>query len=159
MYCIGIDPGASGCAAALLDNHAPAYCRFKNSTRYDIVHFLRGYAGGEVHVALEQVASSPQMGVTSSFTFGRGFGWIEGVLMALELPYTYVRPQVWQKDLSIPKRGKKTKTEHKRLLADTARTKFPEERELTLDQADALLIAYWCRHHCPETQQDNHDTK
>ncbi len=36
------------------------------------------------------------------FNFGRGYGQIEGVLAALEIPVTLVTPQVWKRSLSVP---------------------------------------------------------
>jgi len=153
-FSIGIDPGASGCVVVLYHGESPAICRMKTSPKCEVIDFLRGYvdsplSSGTAHVALEQVASSPQMGVRSAFAFGQGYGWLEGVLSALQLPFTYVRPQVWQKDLAIPKKKEKTQPEHKRVLVDKARQLYPKEK-ITADVADALLIAHWCYFHCKE---------
>jgi hypothetical protein len=65
---------------------------------------------------IEKVASSPQMGVVSAFTFGQGYGFLKGCLTAIGIPFEEVRPQVWQKFLGIPPRvqGKKTKVLNKR---------------------------------------------
>src|SRR6266702_1301058 len=43
-------------------------------------------------VFIERVSASPQMGVTSSFHFGRGYGLIEGIIAAVEWPIEYVTP-------------------------------------------------------------------
>jgi Holliday junction resolvasome RuvABC endonuclease subunit len=159
MYYIGIDPGASGCVAVLHNDFSvSATCRMTNTAFFEVVDFLRGYTQqGTPHVVLEKVASSPQMGVRSAFTFGQSYGRIEGALVALEIAHSYVRPQDWQASLGIPKRGKKTQPEHKRTLAEKARALYPKE-SITADVADALLIAHWCAHHCPDTQRNNHDT-
>lgn len=153
MYYIGIDPGASGCVVALHNDFTvSATCRMSNTAFFEVVDFLRGYAEqGTPHVVLEKVASSPQMGVRSAFTFGESYGRIEGALVALKIAHSYVRPQQWQAALGIPKRGTKTQPQHKRTLAETARALYPKE-SVTADVADALLIAHWCAHHCPDTQ-------
>lgn len=51
---------------------------------------------------LERVSSSPQMGVTSSFQFGRGYGMLEGIIAALRWPVEYVTPQKWKRVLQVP---------------------------------------------------------
>jgi len=53
-------------------------------------------------VMLEQVSSRPGEGAVGAFAFGRGYGQIEGVLAALGIPYSLVRPQAWKKALSVP---------------------------------------------------------
>lgn len=44
---------------------------------------------------LEKLAARPHQGVSSTFTFGRSFGNIEGVLAALKIPYILVSPKKW----------------------------------------------------------------
>lgn len=55
-----------------------------------------------VHVFLEQVASRPGEGAVGAFSFGRGFGQIEGVLAGMLVPYTLVPPGKWKKALAVP---------------------------------------------------------
>ena len=54
---------------------------------------------GHTSVALEKVSAMPGQGVTSMFTFGEGYGRIQGYLEALRVGYNLVRPQAWQKIL------------------------------------------------------------
>ena len=51
--------------------------------------------------AVERVTSSPQMGVTSAFCFGRGLGVVDGVIAALGWSVEYVAPRVWKKAFGI----------------------------------------------------------
>jgi crossover junction endodeoxyribonuclease RuvC len=54
------------------------------------------------HVYLEEVGTRKGEGAVGAFAFGRGFGQIEGVLAALGIPYTLVKPAAWKKRLRLP---------------------------------------------------------
>lgn len=63
-------------------------------------------------------------------------------------PIQTIGPAQWQRGLDIPKKGKKTKAEHKRLLKEKAKELFPKVKGITLATCDALLIAEYCRRIC-----------
>ena len=115
MY-IGIDPGLGG-AVAVLD-HAGALVALSDTPtlslrtsrgtkqEYDVpglVALLAPYAGPQAHVILEESQAMPGQGTRSMLTVGVGFGLWLGVLAALTLPYTRVRPQVWKRALGLGK--------------------------------------------------------
>ena len=50
---------------------------------------------------MEAVSSSPQMGVSSAFAFGEGFGIVKGVLAALGIPVELVPPAKWKRDMGL----------------------------------------------------------
>ena len=66
-----------------------------------LVEVLRPYAGSQAHVILEESQPMPGQGVRSMFTCGLGFGVWLGLLAAVQLPYTRVRPGVWKKALGL----------------------------------------------------------
>jgi Holliday junction resolvasome RuvABC endonuclease subunit len=76
------------------------------------------------------------MGVVSAFSFGNGFGHLEMALTAAGIPFTRVRPQVWQKALGCLTKGDKNVTKRK------AQELFPSIKA-THATADALLIAQY----------------
>jgi len=111
MLSIGIDPGLRGGLAAL-----------------DAVGTVVGLwpmpvAGGEIHAAglaerlrslrcfdthqdigrvtLERVGAMPKQGVSSTFTFGTGWGMVRGVCAALGIPVVLVPPTVWKKQVLV----------------------------------------------------------
>ena len=133
---IGIDPGTNGGIAWIMDGK-PCVEKMPD-TLQDLWELLRDIcqsAGTEVpHCYLEQVHSSPQMGVKSAFTFGNGFGHLEMALTAAGIPFTRVRPQVWQKELGCMTKGNKNITKQK------AQELFPSMK-VNHATADALLIA------------------
>jgi crossover junction endodeoxyribonuclease RuvC len=56
-----------------------------------------------VHAFLEKVSTRPGEGAVGAFSFGRGFGCIEGILAGLSISVTYAPPQVWKRALNVPK--------------------------------------------------------
>jgi crossover junction endodeoxyribonuclease RuvC len=56
---------------------------------------------GVTHAVVEDVSAMPRQGVTSSFRFGRATGAFEGVLSALKIPTTFIRPAIWKKSLGV----------------------------------------------------------
>ena len=137
---IGIDPGANGGIAWITDGKA---CVEKMpDTLQDLwelvvsISLEAGTGGMGIRAYIEAVSSSPQMGVVSAFSFGRGYGNLEMALTAAGIPFERVRPQVWQKALGCMTKGDKNVSKSK------AQELFPD-RKVTHATADALLIAYY----------------
>lgn len=140
---IGIDPGANG-GIAWIDYNGKACVEKIPETLQDLWELLcditsypkSSIDGRSYKAYIEQVASSPQMGVVSAFSFGRGYGNLEMALTAAGIPFERVRPQVWQKALGCMTKGDKNVSKSK------AQELFPD-RKITHATADALLIAYY----------------
>ena len=134
---IGVDPGANGGIAWITDGKA---CVEKMpDTLQDLWDLIRDIRHEEDCKAyLEAVSSSPQMGVVSSFSFGRGYGNLEMALTAAGIPFERVRPQVWQKALNCLTGGSKNITKAR------AQELFPNIK-CTHAVSDALLIAEYGR--------------
>lgn len=139
---IGIDPGKSGGIAWIGDDGTVVEAM--PETLQDLWELivsisLNAETGGTGIMAyIEAIHSSPQMGVVSSFTFGRGLGNLEMALTAAGIPFERVRPQVWQKELACMSKGDKNITKRK------AQELFPSLK-VTHKTADALLIAEYGR--------------
>jgi hypothetical protein len=138
MTTLGIDPGTNGGIAWITDGKP---CAEKMpDTLQDLWELIvsislnAGSGGTGIHAYLEQVYSSPQQGVKSAFTFGNGFGHLEMALTAAGIPFTRVRPQIWQKELNCLTGGQKNITKQR------AQELFPSIK-VTHAIADALLIA------------------
>lgn len=152
---IGIDIGSTGAAVSCdLTDGIIDVCRFKTpTTEADIKRFLTHHCQkpSETIVVVEKVSSSPQMGVTSAFTFGYNKGLIYGLVTALDVRLDEVLPAKWQRALGIPPRKRKTKkqagesiTEHKAKLRHKAERLFPD-RLFRKDYVDAFLIMEYAR--------------
>ena len=110
MHIIGIDPGLTGAVAVLPEGRffdTPTESVKKGSSKkvylvaemvaalesfgYDAAGLPRG------HAYIEDVHAMPGQGVSSTFSFVRGFGLWEGIVAALGIPYTLVSPVRWKR--------------------------------------------------------------
>lgn len=140
---IAIDPGSSG-GFAWRDRDGEFHCAPMPETQGDVLDLLT-----EIHAscpglicAIEKVggfvAGNPTPGSTM-FNFGRGVGFIEGILMTRSVPTETVTPQKWQKHVQLGSRGDMEKGEWKNKAKAIAQQRFPGLR-VTLKVSDALLI-------------------
>jgi len=140
MTVIGCDPGVNGGIAWITDGK-PSVEKIPD-TLQDLWELLENIdinaqlENLKIHSYLEQVSSSPQMGVKSAFTFGNGFGHLEMALTAAGIPFARIRPQVWQKELGCMTKGDKNVTRKR------AQELFPTIK-CTHAVSDALLIAHY----------------
>ena len=114
----GIDPGNSGAIAFLVPEGARLYVvdmpvfeyyTTKNKVKVDPAGVANTLGFTSVaNVYIEDVYSSPQMGVVSAFNFGEGKGILLGSLAAHGIPCTPVKPAAWKKAMRCPADKKAT---------------------------------------------------
>ena len=107
-YYLGIDPGLGG-AFALLDSSGRVHkasplplvtepkTKKKKIDPCAFQSLLRATAPWIKHTVIELVHAMPGQGVSSTFTFGRGYGTLLAVLELMKLPYEEVTPQKWKR--------------------------------------------------------------
>lgn len=144
-YTIGIDPGCTGALVVLCDGEPiewEAMPTFKmgEKTRVNgagVAAFLENFRSG--HCYIEKVGAMPGQGVTSMFTFGHAAGVVEGVVSALDIPYTLVTPQEWKKRAGLIKAEK----DESRLRCVQLYPQITDLHKKAKGQAiaDAILIA------------------
>jgi crossover junction endodeoxyribonuclease RuvC len=152
-FVIGIDPGISGAISVfedgvldrLIDMPTLELDSGKTKKRHisaaGLATILNVFiSDADCHVVIEKVGAMPGQGVTSMFNFGRSAGIIEGVVAALQRPYTYVTPATWTKAV-----GRAAGKDASRMRAMEL---FPAKADLFKrakddGRADAALIAYW----------------
>jgi len=143
MFFIGIDPGVSGGIACVTDAGNALAVKMPATDR-DVLDAIKAFvrtatvAGDTAKAVLERVSSSPQMGVVSAFTFGRGVGALRMALTAAKVPFDEVTPQKWQKATGCLTGGDKNISKRR------AQQLFPSIT-VTHAIADALLLAEYCR--------------
>jgi crossover junction endodeoxyribonuclease RuvC len=152
---IGIDPGITGAIACLVDGELldvedmPTFTEMRGKRNVTTVspsgvtNVLDEFAVNGVNeplVIIERVHATPQMGVTSAFNFGDGYGVLRGCVAALGYPVRYVEPSVWKKaaGLTADKGGSR------RLASE----RWPAVAQLFArvkddGRAEAALIAAW----------------
>lgn len=142
---LAIDPGASGGLAWGLGSAAsPATANMpaNASDLASLVDAIDAAALAPIHAFVELVGGfigTAQPG-SAMFAFGQNYGQILGVLAALEIPTTLIRPQAWQKALSLGNSATHAnKSKWKSHLATRAKQLYPKAR-INLGNADAVLI-------------------
>ena len=152
---IGIDPGLDGAIATIdrlgcVDEHVELWdipTSTKQSGRgrqvndYELSRIIRCCCSDTDTAVVELVGPTPQMGVTSAFSFGRTAGVVSGVLAAYKIPTVYVRPQQWKKHFGLLRKEKGAS----RTLAMQRFPRVAEKLKLKkhVDRAEALLMAAW----------------
>lgn len=136
MIFVGIDPGKTGAIAILEEGYVTLH---KIPDTYG--ELWRLVPKETSFIVYEKVHSSPQQGPASAFTFGRMFGWVEAVAADVDVAYA-VTPQQWQTALDCRTGG------DKHISLEKAKKLFPDQKGITLKNADALLLAYygWLKH-------------
>lgn len=135
---LGIDPGQSGGIAILDEASGIALVEPMPATERDIAELIEEFSPRVKFGLIEAVHSMPKQGVSSSFKFGRSYGFLRGLLIGLRFRFDEIRPQEWQKFLGCLSGGDKNITKAK------AQQLFPKQK-ITHSIADALLIAESCR--------------
>ncbi len=147
---LGIDPGKGGgiafsCCEAMEAHKMP-------ETAHDLAELL-GKSGLSVLAILERVQAMPptlrgrRQGVSSAFKFGTNFGMIQGVLAALQIPYEFVTPTVWQRAMGCLTKGDKNVSKAK------AQQLFPHLKIIHAT-ADAVLLAEYGRRKYALTERE-----
>lgn len=139
MQYLGIDPGQSG-SIVIQDGSSISTCKL-SETEHDIWEWLHTNVNFLTSVAtIEKVHAMPKQGVTSSFTFGKNYGFLIGLLTAVQIPYKFVTPQQWQKGMQCLTKGNKN-------VSKAAAQRLWPTIKITHAIADALLIAEYGRKH------------
>jgi crossover junction endodeoxyribonuclease RuvC len=98
MNIIAIDPGQKGGIAIHHRGITTAYPMPLAGKVLDLpaIADLVRSASPDIAV-IEKVGSMPGQGVSSTFTFGTGYGQLQGLLAGLGIPFELVTPQAWKK--------------------------------------------------------------
>ncbi len=142
MKFIGVDIGKSGGLVALNLEGVVIECIKTPESPIDVFKFFERHSDAKFCV-IEKVHAMPGQGVTSMFSFGKTAGHIEMALLGNRIPFEEIHPTKWQKFFSLGT-SNSNKTEWKNKLKNFAIKLFPKEK-VTLYNADALLIAEYCR--------------
>ena len=159
-YYIGIDPGVAGglvcmdSGGNIRKKHVMPIIKIGTKNKIDpvaLTQWLKDcYTEEKIRmVAIEEQRPMHKIGEVATFGMGRGYGIIEGVVAATELPYSLIRPIDWQREMfkGLPKG--KTKDLSKQVAVQL----FPKENFKRTDKCtnlhdgltDATLIAEYTR--------------
>jgi len=94
----------------------------------------------DLYFIVEEVGTRPKEGPVGAFSFGRGFGILEGVAVGMGFPLRYVQPAAWSRALKL-KRGKDANRQRAMEIFPTFRAEFARVKDD--GRADAALIGHW----------------
>lgn len=146
MLYIGVDPGASGGIAALLEDGRIYRLEKMPATDVDVLMLLEAIVGERddrvivAHAVLERIAAwrGCPMGPSTILKLAAHWGALQMALAACGIPYDVVQPQKWQAGMGCLTAGDKNVSKRR------AQALFPGVT-ITHATADALLMAEYCR--------------
>lgn len=149
-YYMGIDVGAKGGIAIIDENSKIVY--LKPMSRENLVNCCQIVGtwikekDASIVACVEKVGAMPGQGVASMFNFGKGAGFIEGVLEMAQIPYQLVPPATWKKIFSLLHKDKKASIEVCKQLFPGVNL-LPTERckKESDGMAEALNMAVYAR--------------
>lgn len=145
MVYIGVDPGKNG-AMAIVTPDAMTVLTFDRDGYRNALEGLRGFADN-CRCCLERVGPMPGQGVTSTFSFGQNFGFIQGLLTAYSIPYELVTPQRWKKSFGVTADKNSSIAVCKRLFPGVSLRRTDRCRKDDDGMAEVLLMAEYARRH------------
>ena len=153
MKYIGIDNGLSG-GIAILQNRKilelmtmPIIVGSNNRNEYDIlaiIKILQKYKKDSTMI-IEKAQAMPILGSVQAFSFGKLYGIMLGLVVALEIPHSIVHARTWQKEMFRDISSDNTK----QASAMIAKQLYPEQTFLATERSkkihseltEAILIA------------------
>jgi len=148
--CFGVDIGKKG---AIVSVDLEGTCLYGTDMYADddeLTHYWQLIAKSHpsVQIVVEKVWSNPKWGRRHCFEFGRQKGRAECAITAAGLSFHRVTPTGWQGHFDMHKTpfersGSKGQTAWKKRLQQLAIKIF--DGRVTLSQADAYLLAEYCR--------------
>lgn len=164
---IGIDPGASGFIAAIFENGGDIFMSLKDNDMHEVASFLKGLMVSYDPVCcMEEIHAVFGSSAGSTFSFGEIYGKLQGLLIAIGIPYHLVPPKTWQKEMwvasdkvfkstgRVGKNGEPIKTvDNKPTSINAARRLFPDVdfrrtakcKAIDDNKCDAMLICDYGR--------------
>jgi len=141
---MGIDPGQKGGIAVITPEGNIVNVPMSDM---NLKIMIGSFQGKPLKVVVEKVGAMPGQGVVSMFNFGKGFGYILGILDAYNAQYELVPPQKWKKEFSLNK--------DKGASINVCRRLFPEVNLKATERcrndhdgmAESLLMAEYARRH------------
>lgn len=100
-FYLGIDPGKSGGAVIISKSGAihrtASFSKLKSDWPKGLIDILDEFSEKKLTIGIELVHSMPRQGLSSTFEFGRVFGFCLGILTSRGFDYQLLSPSVWQK--------------------------------------------------------------
>lgn len=142
MMYVGIDPGKHGAIAIQYTSGEVKVYPMDDPT---FIHIMEYVSQSPHRCCLEEVHAMPKQGVTSTFTFGEGYGFLRGVMEALGISYQTVKPQRWKKEFGLNSDKQESIAVCRRLFPDVSLKPTERSRVDNDGMAEAVLISEYAR--------------
>lgn len=162
---IGIDPGSVGYVAVEFGGGGTAFLSLRDNGWRDVAAFLSGLRDEyDTVCCMEEIHAVFGSSAGSTFAFGETYGVLQGLLIALSIPFHLVPPKTWQKEMWVfqdkvykstkDKNGKTVqRVDNKPTSINAARRLFPDVdfrrtakcRAIDDNKCDAMLICDYGR--------------
>lgn len=139
---LAIDPGLSGAVAFYFPAHPDRVSVYDMPVAggaldcAGLAHLIRSAAPSVA--IIEQVASRPGQGVSSTFKFGQAYGSAVGVVAACTIPVHLVTPSKWKKHFNLDSDKERARAMALRLWPSTSQH-FARKKDH--GRAEAALLA------------------
>ena len=153
MIYIGVDPGQRGGYAVISTSETgqAVFAYPWNDTFFVTEMQALSRTGNGIVAAVEKVGAMPHQGVSSMFSFGQSYGFIQGVLTALGIPYQLVPPRKWKAEFGLLNTSKEDSVRvAKRLFPGVNLLPSERCRKDSDGMSDSLLMAEYARRHFGE---------
>lgn len=146
-YClyVGIDPGKEG-GVAIVSSAGVHVCPMPETKR-QIADLFKGIPSPQsCRVYIEEHGTRPGQATRADASYAKHWGFLEGVLVALGLPYEVVTVRNWQKEMlpgkpSRPDRAGELNKEIIALKVKKPKTEEDKERMKELKKEHARILA------------------
>ena len=150
MIWIGVDPGAKGGYAVISKSEmGQAIFAYPWDDTFFVAEMQAlSHTGNGIVAAVEKVGAMPHQGVSSMFSFGQSYGFIQGVLTALGIPYQLIPPRKWKAEFGLLNTSKEDSVRvAKRLFPGVNLLPSERCRKDSDGMSDSLLMAEYARRH------------
>lgn len=145
MTVLGIDPGMKGAIAVLRTGATAVAYPFDPDVYKRVIHNAMVSSCGSIVACVEEVHAMPRQGVSSTFSFGKNFGFILGMLFAEGIQVVLVTPQKWKKHYNIGKDKAESIALAKKLYPDCNLLPTKRCHKDNDGMAEAILIGRYYR--------------
>lgn len=147
---LAIDPGKNGAIASFIFRDAPS--SVTPATAYELarcIDFHRALKSGDLRVVIEQVNGAPGQSGPASFNFGKSYGELLGVCIALDVEPVLIRPVDWKGGLGLRRAPGETNAKFKGRSLAMARELWPQHAKTFFARAkddgaaEAALLGHY----------------
>lgn len=142
MIYAGIDPGKKGAIALIHEDGTVEVSPLEGILLHSILLSMGRHKN---RVCLEKVHAMPRQGVTSTFTFGEGYGYLKGVMDAYHVSYQEVPPEKWKKEFGLNTDKARSVEVCRQLFPEVSLLPTEKSRVPSDGMAEALLMAEYAR--------------